>query len=174
MRKLVLNFPLKSYKKINICSIKYSLKCPCCFTSSEVVHLFFASYSHFSLTFQQEELLQRPGRLPADKWRGRECSLSFVCPSHWLVYLAASPSPPALSPGPSGDWMAKVRDWLDCIPIMIWSFLTFFWSLLLPFLKMSFYHFLFLSLLLSFLSSSLRDSFSHGRRQHEFLKRGER
>lgn len=146
MRKLVLNFPLKSYIKINICSIKYSLKCPCCFMSSEVVHVFFASYSHFSLTFQQEELLQRPGGLPADKWRGRECSLSFVCPSHWLVYLAACPSPPALSPGPSGDWMAKVRDWLDCVPIMIWSFLTFFLVSSASFFKFFFFITFFFSL----------------------------
>lgn len=58
---------------------------------------------------------------------------SLPCPSHWLVYLAALPSPPALSPGSSGDWMAKVWDGPAYFPIMAYLFQLFFCSPSVPF-----------------------------------------
>ena len=72
--------------------------------------------------------------------------------SHQLVNLADTQSPPALSPGPSGDWMPKVRGRPADFPIMAYLFrLLFLFSFALDFICRS-----------SFLSSSLDDSSSHG------------
>lgn len=52
----------------------------------------FAPYSHFSLTFQGDELLMRLERLPTNKQGGRECCLSILSVSITLACLLGSPS----------------------------------------------------------------------------------
>lgn len=71
----------------------------------------FASYFHFALTFQGDELLMRPEE-------GNAACPSSLCPLHRLIYLAGPPWLPVLSPGPSGDWMDKACDGSAFVPIM--------------------------------------------------------
>lgn len=136
----------------------------------------FAPYSSFSLSFQGDKLLMRPARLPANKQGGRECNLSIPSVSITLACLLGGPSfSTCFSP-----WALKRLDgqsigWACVLPHNGLSVSTFF---LVSVPSFQFYFSLSLSLsislFLSFLSSSLSDSFSHGWRQRELLKRAER
>lgn len=121
----------------------------------------FAPYSHFSSTFQRDELLMRPERLPANKQGGRECCLSIPSVSITLACLLGGPSfSTCFVPWALRRLDGQSMGWACVLPHNGLSVSTFFCSPPLPFdfITLS----LFLSQLLSFLSSSLGDSFSHG------------
>lgn len=130
----------------------------------------FAAYSHFPLTFQGDELLMQPKRLPTNEQGGWEFSLSILSVSITLASLVGSPSCSTCSV----PWALRRLDGQSMGRACVLPHNGLSVSMFFLFSLSSFWFYHFLSLLRSFLSSSVSDSFSHGRRRRDLLKRVDR